>query len=104
MSHMYESEPDKKAAKEALHRKTLSELRTNPAAKDVIQSNQAAASEQRQKAEEKEYLAVFPNLATSAERATEQERQRMAKDKQLYWKLQNLEDHPGTSASVLSFM
>ena len=97
MSHMYDNELDKKTSKDALHAKTLSELRSNPAAKDVIESNQAAASEQRQKAEEKEYLAVFPDLATSAERATEQERQRMAQDKQLYYKLQNLEDHPGKS-------
>ena len=70
-------------------------MRANPAAKDVIESNQAAASEQRQKAEEKEYLGVFPDLTKSAERATREERDQMVKDKELYYKLQNLEDHPG---------
>jgi hypothetical protein len=85
-------------AASSLHARTLSELRANPAAKDVIESNQAAASEQRQKAEEKEYLAVFPDLTKSAERATQAERDQMVKDKDLYYKLQNLEDHPGTCA------
>jgi hypothetical protein len=92
MSLRYDDAQDIKGDK---HAKTLSELRSNPAAKDVIESNQAAASEQRQKAEEKEYLGVFPDLAASAQRATVQERKRMAMDKELYWKLQNLEDHPG---------
>lgn len=92
MSLRYDDAQDIKGDK---HAKTLSELRSNPAAKDVIESNQAAASDQRQKAEEKEYLGVFPDLAASAERATVQERERMPMDKELYWKLQNLEDHPG---------
>lgn len=61
----------------------------------MIESNQAAASDQRQKAEEKEYLGVFPDLTKSAERATQEERDQMVKDKELYYKLQNLEDHPG---------
>jgi hypothetical protein len=87
----------KSSVASSLHARTLSELRANPAAKDVIESNQAAASEQRQKAEEKEYLGVFPDLTKSAERATQEERDQMVKDKELYYKLQNLEDHPGES-------
>ena len=49
------------------------------------------------KAKEIQYTDHFPRLETLAEDATVQERERMVVDKELYWKMQNLEDHPGTS-------
>ncbi|WRT68138.1 uncharacterized protein IL334_005113 [Kwoniella shivajii] len=41
----------------------------------------------------KPYLAAFPDLSGLADLATQTERERMVRDKKLYWKMQNLEDH-----------
>ncbi|WVR06715.1 hypothetical protein IAU60_003747 [Kwoniella sp. DSM 27419] len=40
------------------------------------------------------YRSAFPDIAKAASHASEAERRRMAEDKELYWKLQNVEDHP----------
>jgi hypothetical protein len=77
------------------HSRTLSELRSNPAAKEMVDSNQSAAAEQRKKVEDKEYANAFPDLTKVAESCTETERRRMAEDKELYRRMQNLEDYPG---------
>lgn len=42
------------------------------------------------------YLACFPDLTRIAQDSSQEEVERMKRDKVLYWKLQNLEDHPGT--------
>ncbi|WVW84310.1 hypothetical protein I302_106344 [Kwoniella bestiolae CBS 10118] len=42
---------------------------------------------------DKPYLDAFPDLSRSADLASEKDRGRMKKDKELYWKLQNLENH-----------
>ncbi|WWD03158.1 hypothetical protein V865_001205 [Kwoniella europaea PYCC6329] len=43
--------------------------------------------------DQKSYLATFPDLARVADLASETDRRRLIQDKELYWKLQNLEDH-----------
>lgn len=53
---------------------------------------------EKEKDEQQEYLACFPDLTKAAEQATEAERRRMVQDKELYWKLQNEEDHAGQSS------
>lgn len=46
------------------------------------------------RAEETKYLGHFPDLETVARRGTAEEKRRMVQDKELYFKLQNIEDHP----------
>jgi len=41
------------------------------------------------------YLDAFPSLGKLDNPKDEEEREQMIKDKNLYWKLQNIEDHPG---------
>jgi len=61
----------------------------------------AAASEKPKETTELEHVDYFPRLERLAEDASVEERERMVLDKELYWKMQNLEDHPGTSATLL---
>lgn len=42
-----------------------------------------------------EYLGIFPSLGDLAEPMDSEAKESMVKDKELYWKLQNIEDHPG---------
>ena len=44
------------------------------------------------------YIDHFPKLDRLAEDSSEVEREQMVKDKELYWRLQNVEDHPGECA------
>lgn len=41
------------------------------------------------------YVASFPDLSKIAQESSKEDVERMKLDKVLYWKLQNLEDHPG---------
>jgi len=45
------------------------------------------------------YIDHFPRLDRLAEESPEADREQMVQDKELYWQLQNLEDHPGTSCT-----
>lgn len=86
---------NEKKSKKTLFNKQIAELRSNPAAKAMIESNRSAVKSHREVKEQKEYLEAFPDLNKIAENAAQEERDRMVLDKELYWKLQNLEDHPG---------
>ena len=46
------------------------------------------------------YTDYFPRLDRLADEASPAERRRMVADKELYWKLQNLEDHPGMLVDI----
>jgi hypothetical protein len=41
------------------------------------------------------YLDVFPSLGTVRDPSDAEAKEQMAKDKELYWRLQNIENHPG---------
>ncbi|WVQ67481.1 uncharacterized protein L199_005681 [Kwoniella botswanensis] len=63
--------------------------RRHDAQLDILQPKTTPTAELDQKL----YLATFPDLARVADLASETDRHRLIKDKELYWKLQNLEDH-----------
>lgn len=50
------------------------------------------------------YLACFADLTRIAQESEKEEVERMKQDKVLYWKLQNLEDHPGTFSPITIFL
>lgn len=50
------------------------------------------------------YLACFPDLTRIAQESKKEEVERMKRDKVLYWKLQNLEDHPGMFSPIIIFV
>jgi hypothetical protein len=49
----------------------------------------------------RQYIRTFPDLATVSDVSSDDTKSRLRADKELYWKLQNLEDHPGELCAIL---
>lgn len=92
-----ESEKSPEAEKQAL-KSQLSELRSVAASQGnpvVAAGPSHTASGKKIWENDAAYVACFPDLSKVARESSEQEVERMKRDKVLYHKLQNLEDHPG---------
>jgi hypothetical protein len=104
LSLRYDSDEDSSekpsVSEKDVHKNRLSELRSvaaekgNPVTGAPVAPTQTANGKKIWE-NDPAYVACFPDLTRVAQESKSEDVERMKLDKVLYWKLQNLEDHPG---------